>query len=87
MDSILAERMGTSETAPPGQQDVTEDIPQDDNNYSDDRSGMPDKIRDYFDSQDEEARRWLSKVWSDARAYEHKFNDINELKAWAASMG
>ena len=66
-----------------GSSNVGSDVP----TLMDDTQGMPDFMREYFDSQDEEGRRWLSKVWSDARAYEHKFNDINELKAWAASMG
>ena len=52
-----------------------------------DLEGMPDNVRRYFDAQDDEARRWLSRIWRDSRAYEAKFNNINELKAWAASMG
>lgn len=52
-----------------------------------DLEGMPDNIREYFDAQDDEAQRWLNKIWRDSRAYEAKFNNINELKAWAASMG
>jgi len=47
---------------------------------------MPDKIRDYFDRQDDEGKAWLNKVWNQARQYENKFNDINTLLAWAASF-